>query len=348
DEEQAPAGGDSGGAAATKDVTLLLSFPKAIAWLPLLVAEDQGYFEEEGLNVELQETEGSGFVTQQIIAGNSEFGWAGAPSDVIAFGKDPDLRVVACNHEKNIFSINVPAGSPISDVTQLRGKRLGITTRGGGEEPMVDSVLIENDMKEDVEIVPLGDAGAAVVKAIQDGEVDAFAGGYTDIATLEAAGLDLEDITPEKYDPMPGDCMVTSKEVLSDPENQDTAVRIIRAWAKGAFFAIANEEAALEISCNEVPEQCTDRERFTQPYLSATVELLRPVDESQPPTSLDPEGWQTTADVLLASGALDEEVDVDTLIGAPEVQAVVDKAYADVDQVQADAESDAQAYTGGG
>jgi ABC-type nitrate/sulfonate/bicarbonate transport system substrate-binding protein len=38
--------------AETKQVSLLLSFPKSAAWLPLLIAEDQGYFEEQRLKVE--------------------------------------------------------------------------------------------------------------------------------------------------------------------------------------------------------------------------------------------------------------------------------------------------------
>lgn len=346
EESGGAAGGQTSGG--TKDVELLLSFPKAIAWLPLLIAEDQGYFEDEGLNVTLQETEGSGFVTQQMIAGNSDYGWAGAPSDVIAYGKAPDLRVIACNHEKNIFSINVPGGSDIADVEQLRGKKLGITAKGGGEEPLITAVLKEYDLEGEVEIIPLGEVGAAVVKAINDGKVDAFAGGYTDIISLIAAGVDLQDITPEKYAPMPGDCLVTTKQVLEDPDKADTGVKIIRAWMKGAYFATANQEAALDISCKQVPEMCEDKERFTTPYLSATVDLLQPVDSSQPPTSLDMNGWKTTADVLFAAGALENEVDVNQLIASPEGTAVTEKAYAEADQLKADAEKDAEAYTVGG
>lgn len=339
---------DEGGAAqesgsgSTQEVEVLLSFPRGNAWLPLLVAEDQGYFEDEGIRLKIQETEGSGFVTQQIIAGNADFGWAGAPSDVIAYGKVPGLRALACNHEKNIFSVNVPADSDIQDVTDLDGRKLGITAKGGGEEPMVDSMIAENDL--DVEIIPVGEVGPAVIKAIQDGTVDAFAGGITDITTLEAGGIDFRDITPEQYDPMPGDCLISTESALGDQEKQDVAAKMIRAWMKGAFFAIADQEAAVDIACRAIPEECRDREGFTAPFAAKIVDIIQPVDESLPPTALDPAGWQQTADVLRTSGALENEVDIDTLIASPEVEEVTDLAYEDVDGIRAAAEEDAANY----
>jgi NitT/TauT family transport system substrate-binding protein len=342
---------DDGGAqesasGGTQEVEVLLSFPRGNAWLPLLVAEDQGYFEDEGIKLKIQETEGSGFVTQQIIAGNADFGWAGAPSDVIAYGKDPSLRALACNHEKNIFSINVPADSEIQDVSQLDGRKLGITAKGGGEEPMVDSVIKENDL--DIEVIPLGEVGPAVIKAIDDDTVDAFAGGITDITTLEAGGTEFRDITPEQYDPMPGDCLVSTTAALEDEGTQDVAAKMIRAWMKGAFFAIANEDAAVDIACRAIPAECEDREGFTAPFAAKIVDIIQPVDESLPPTALDPAGWEQTAKVLLTSGALEEEVDIDTLIASPEVKAVTDSAYEDVDAAKAEAEEDAANYQQGG
>lgn len=338
-------GGETASSGETQEIDVLLSFPRGNAWLPLLVAEDQGYFEEQGLKVNIQETEGSGFVTQQIIAGNADFGWAGAPSDVIAFATDSSLRALACNHEKNIFSINVPADSDIQDVSDLDGRVLGITAKGGGEEPMVDSVIATNDL--DLKVLPVGEVGPAVIKAIEDGTVDAFAGGITDITTLEASGIEFRDITPEEYDPMPGDCLISTADALSDTEVQEQAAAMIRAWMKGAFFAIANPDAAIDIACRTLPEECRDREGFTAPFAKKIIDIVQPVDDSLPPTALDPAGWEQTAKVLEMSGAIEEPVDVDTLIASPETEAVADLAYEDVDGIRAEAKEEAASYSAG-
>lgn len=326
-------------------VTVLLSFPPGNAWLPMLVADSQGYFEDEGVDINFEATDGSGFVTQQIIAGNADFGWAGASSDLIAYEKVPDLRALACNHEQNIFSINVPADSDIQNVEQLDGKRLGITEKGGGEEPMVNAVIAENDL--DLELIPLGEAAPAIILALEKGQVDAFAGGITDVVTLEAGGMDFRDITPEEYDPMPGDCLISTSDVISDPENQDVAAAMIRAWMKGAYFAIANVDAAVDIACTSIPEECQDREGFTKPFAEKIVRIIQPVDTSLPPTAIDPAGWNENASVLMSSGVLGSDLDIENLISSPEGQEVADKAYADQDEIKKAAEEDAAAYTEG-
>jgi len=335
-------------AAGTQDVEMLLSFPRAILWSPLLVAEDQGWFKDEGIDLSVEETDGAGFVTQQIIAGNADFGWAGAASQIIAFSKDPGVRALACNSERNIFSINAVPGSGVTDVSQLEGKKLGITEKGSGEEPLVDAVLTDAGLKGKVEVIPVGEPGPAVVRALQNGVVAAYSGGITDIATVKAAGVDLQDITPEKYAPVPGDCLMSHERVLKDPEKQKVAAGIIRAWTKGAFFSLADRDATLEIACEVVPEQCKDRERFTEPYTDTVFGLLKPIDESLPPTALDPQGWKVAAEVLRDSGTLEEEVDIETLIAAPEVKAVQDMAYENVDQLQQEAEQAAKQAGGAG
>ena len=326
-------------------VTALLSFPPGNAWLPMLVAENQGYFEDEGLDLTFEATDGSGFVTQQVIAGNADFGWAGASSDLIAYEKVPSLRALACNHEQNIFSINVLADSGIDSVEQLDGKRLGITEKGGGEEPMVNAVIEENDL--DLEIVPLGEAAPGIIHALEGGQVDAFAGGITDVVTLEAGGMDFNDITPEEYDPMPGDCLISTSDVISDTENQETAAAMIRAWMKGAYFAIANVDAAVDIACTAIPEECKDREGFTKPFAERIVRIIQPVDTSLPPTAIDPAGWNENADVLKSSGVLGSDLDIEDLIASPEGQEVASMAYADQEEIKKAAEEDAAAYTEG-
>jgi NitT/TauT family transport system substrate-binding protein len=345
DDKQAATPADGGAEAEIRDVKMLLSFPASIDLIPLLVAEDQGYFEDEGFRVESEATDGGGFVTQQIVAGNAQFGWAGAGSDVIAFEKDDGLRALGCNQQRNIFSIQVPEDSEVQDVEGLSGKKLGITEKGGGEEPMITAVLEEYDLTDSVEILPLGNPGPGVVRAIKAGQVDAFAAATTDMATLEAGGVALRSITPEKYDVMPGDCLISTAEALSDKENQEAAAAILRGWMKGAYFAMASPEAALEIACKAVPEQCQDKERFARPLLENAVRLISPLDTSVPPTTLDEAGWSTTAEVLAASGIVGEGIDLETLIASPETKAVQELAYSDAEALKAEAEEDAQAYT---
>ncbi len=165
---------DADGATAA---TLMLPFPRGIFWSPLVVAK-QGYFADEGLDLTIEEADGSGFVTQQInLPGNLDYGFSGAASAVVAAEKDADLRIPMCYPASNIFIIVTPEGSDVASVADLRGGRLGITEAGGGEEPIVNAALAEAGMKPgaDVTLLPIGGAGPQSLTALQNGTVDAYA-----------------------------------------------------------------------------------------------------------------------------------------------------------------------------
>jgi NitT/TauT family transport system substrate-binding protein len=315
--------GDSSGASG-EPVTMLLSYQESIYWLPLLMAKDQGYFADEGLDVNVEATEGSGFVTQQVIAGNVDFGWAGAADDVIAFSKDDQIRALICNPPQNIFRIVVLEDSPITDISQLEGKVLGITEAGGGEEPIVDAALGDIGLAPgtDVTILPIGAAGPQSLTAIQDGTVDAYASSYPDISTLNAEGLKTRDITPEKFNAVPGDCLITRQSVLDTEEGKADAIGIMRAWAKGAAFAEEDPDRAYEISCTIVPAECSD-EVFAKQYLLDTIAIAQQKDPNAPFGSVTLEAWETTAKLLVDAGTITGPIDVKSMVSGPGVDEVL-------------------------
>lgn len=329
----AACGGGGGEATnAEGDLKVMLSYKKSIYWLPLLVAEEKGYFDDEGLELDLQETNGSGFVTQQLLSGNTAVGWAGAPDTVIAFSKDQDVRALMCNPPQNIFRIVVPEDSDIRSVADLKGRTLGIAEAGGGEEPIVNASLADAGLSRDadVRIQPIGDAGPASLNAILDGKVDAYAGSYPDISTLSADGrLVTRDITPEEYNAIPGDCMITTTGHLGDETTREQLVGLARAWAKGAVYAAAHPEEATELACAQVPQECEDMQFATQ-YTADTIALSGVDDSGEPFGAVPVEAWQTTIDVLTDSGAVEGDLSAEDLGGGATVEDFV-AAYADFD-----------------
>jgi NitT/TauT family transport system substrate-binding protein len=320
-------GGGGGGGEGGGDVQLLLSFPPSVIWSSLLVAEAEGYFEEEGLNVTAEGTDGSGFVTQQVIAGNADYGWAAGDSVIVAYAKDDRLRAVMCHQEQNIFRIVTLEDSDIQTLDDLEGGTLGFTEKGGGEEPLVRASLADAGLTDSVKQLPIGAAGPQSQAALEDGTVDAYASSYPDISSLTAAGLKFRDITPEKFNGTPGDCLVTREDVLQDEAGRETIEGIARAWVKGSVFTINDPEATLEIGCEAVPEECEDMES-ARILVEDTAKFLMPIEEGAPIGSLYQEGWQTTADTLAQTGAIEEEVDVTDLVASPEAQEIEEEILA--------------------
>ncbi|STZ58172.1 ABC transporter substrate-binding protein [Mycolicibacterium tokaiense] len=290
--------------------TLMLPFPRGIFWTPLMVAEEQGYFADQGLDLSIEEADGSGFVTQQLIAGNVDFGFSGAASAVVAAETDPNIRIPMCYPASNIFIIVTPEGSDVASVADLRGKTLGITEAGGGEEPIVNAALAESGLTPngDVTLLPIGGAGPQSLTALQDGTVDAYATSFADLATFTAAGNKFTDITPESLNVIPGDCLVSTAAALEDPAKREIAVKIARAFAMGAAFTDANPEGALDIVCKTVPEECTDM-NYAQVYFDEVRRYAGSYDPATPYGAVSAEGWQTTVDVLTDSGVIKGSAD---------------------------------------
>ena len=326
-------GGDDGGdddeagsAASQEQVELLLSFNLGLVWAPVIAARDAGFFEEQGLEVSLQETDGTSFVTQQLIAGNAEYGFASAAGALVAANEDPDLRVIGCQEQRNIFFINTPADSGIGSIEDLDGKTVGIGDEASGEGPLVQAIMNENDL--DLRVLPLGFEPAQVIPALEGGDIVAYAGGITPTTALQTSGrLELRDITPEEYDPMPADCLMVRQETLDDPDKRAIVVKLLRAVSQGARFVRANPEAALDLSCAAVPEQCEGdaRERFAAPYMEKVVEVETPI-EGDAPFQVNQEGWEVAADVMLEAGVIEEKPDMEQLVNGSDVAEIQDEA----------------------
>lgn len=312
--------GDQAAEPAERSATLLLSYRESPAWIGLLVAREMGYLEEENLSLETPGTDGSDYVAQQVIAGNSKYGMAVGTSAMLAYQEDPSVRALFCNTVRSIFGFAVPEDSEITSIADLEGKKLGFPEQGGGETPLVEAVLKDAGLEPgvDVELIPIGYAGPASATAINDGTVDAYASAYTDIVGLRAGGVPLRDITPDEYASAPGDCIMAKQETLEDPEERDTLVRIARAWSKGSLFAATNPEAALEIGCKQVPQDCTDMD-FAEEYMEQRVELITPAGSELGQTevpygAVDSADWETAAGLLFASGQTDERIDPSPII----------------------------------
>jgi NitT/TauT family transport system substrate-binding protein len=324
-------GGADSAAAETQTVDLLLSFPEGPAWIGLPVARENGYLREEGITVKTEATDGSEFVVQQVIAGNAPYGMAAATSILIAAQRDPSLRAVFCNTSRNLFGIAVPEGSDIQEVADLKGKTLGISEQGGGETPLVTAALQDAGLtpRKDVDIVPIGAAGPASQAAIEDGEVDAYGSSYSDIIALQAAGVGLVDITPDKYQGVPGDCLFAKEEALSDPDERDAIIGLARAWSKGTLAAVSDPDRAIDVACERYPEECTDRD-FIQAYMENRFKLVTPIGQEPGDTEIpygtpQEESWQTALDLLVATDQVENPPEIESIIGTAEVTSIIEE-----------------------
>jgi NitT/TauT family transport system substrate-binding protein len=157
-------------------------------YLPLTVAERQGYFKDEGLNIEINDFAGGAKALQALIGGSADI-TTGSYEHVIqmrAQGKNITGIVNLGRFPGIVLAVNARKASTIKSVKDFKGARIGISAPGSSTNFMVNYLLTKNGLKpEDVSFVTVG-TGASAIAAIKRGEIDVISGLDPAITALQA------------------------------------------------------------------------------------------------------------------------------------------------------------------
>ncbi|MGH2557208.1 MAG: ABC transporter substrate-binding protein, partial [Actinomycetota bacterium] len=271
-------GGDTDGqdgdqAQEIRELTALIPFPSGAVFYPLFVAQDRGYFEEEGLSVTTEAVDGSGQILQQMLAGQAEVGFPSPGPFMSSVLEGSDLVSVYTLFQSNVFSLQTLADSDVASLADLEGTTVGVGTIEGGEPPFVRAVLSEEaglEEETDYEILAVGDGGTASV-GLNRGEISAYAAAFPDVAIMRLRGLELRNLLPEGFQSFFDSLMVVQREFMDqDPE---VVEGLGRAIAKATLWGMENPEGVLDITAEHFPEEAEDRE-FTLALLEETMTLF--------------------------------------------------------------------------
>lgn len=306
--------GDSGTSEATtttaamemEEITFALTNQRAIQYHPVYVAQEVGYFEEEGLDVEVVIVSGSSATVQQIIAGNVDIGNPSAPAVMQGASQGNCLKVFYSFAYQNVFGLATPESTGIESLEDLSGNTVGISEPGGGEVPLVRAILAGAGLEEgtDYELLAVGEGGPLTFQALEDGTVQAYSSSVFDVAAVEAAGMPLRQLMPDEFKYFPSTNPTVTCEYYEN--NKDLLARFGRAIAKATVWSEANPEAAKQITREVEPELWEDEEMAEQ-FWQATVEMnaMPPAISDEPLGTHYREGWETY--VEFASQGTEEE-----------------------------------------
>ncbi len=214
---------------------------------PFFIAMENGYYAEEGLDVEMNYSRGSSDAARQLAAGNVDFGVFSAAAAMQTSQRGFPLKVIYQVYYPDTFDIVVPADSDIESMADMKGLTLGLSDLAGGEVPMVRASLAETGLVEgqDVAFVAAGEGDPTTVRSFNEGRIQAYAGAKRDILLIPAQGIPVRSITPEAIAAFPGDGLAVRAETFEqDPE---TLVKLVRATLKGWAWGVANPDATFDL-----------------------------------------------------------------------------------------------------
>lgn len=212
----------------------------AIFW----AADKMGYFEENGIEFELQEATGTDI--QMVAAGQADFACP-APSAILpALEAGLDIVAVQQYGAWNIFGFSALNGSGIDTWEDLNGKTiaLGDASWEGLCQPLLDAAGVT-----DVQYVVAGDNRYVQV---EEGKIDVLFTWLDEIYLLQAQGYDFNYIDGNEVLKNSANAIVCSKEMAEN--NPEVVQGFIKAIQMGSYFLAMNPEAAADIVLEKFPQ----------------------------------------------------------------------------------------------
>lgn len=212
-------GGDDGGSGATKDATLVLDFVPGPVHAGIYYALEQGYYEDEGINLEIIEPTSTADTLKLIDAGKADFG--------IADGIDVASQIEEGLGAKGVMALTQrPSGGLITREEDGFETPADLNDSTIGETGVPsDRVILETVMNggggdaDSVEVVTIGFNG---VQNLTNGKVDAFTGFIpADGVQLEVDGVPTKSFALDEFGgpAYPGLVVFSTEDKIgSDPE----------------------------------------------------------------------------------------------------------------------------------
>src|SRR5215831_5253900 len=249
---------------------------RSILDMPYIIARDRGLFREEGLEPELIFMKAAQTIPA-MLAGGIDFGTATGTAIAAALS-GVDVRVVLAMSDRPSFDlIAVPS---ITDVQQLRGKKLGITAFGALAEIMARQILIAHKVPADqVTFLILGTSDVTYL-ALKARTVDATMLQIPQTFLAQDEGFRKLAAGADVYRAVQGG-LTTTKATISD--RPELVTKMIRATQRSLRLIRNDKKYALEFIKGPYLDLGKDRDRFAEQIYEAALQYYLPsgsVDET--------------------------------------------------------------------
>jgi NitT/TauT family transport system substrate-binding protein len=213
---------------------------------PFAVATKMGWYEKAGFKVELVPLPGSTDCVKTVATKDVAYSLPSIEPLAIIRPQGVKARNYYTAYQGNIYGIAVPFDSPVKTFTDLKGKKIGVTSMASAGVIVARALATQNGMNpdKDISIIVAGEAGQTAA-LLRSGQVDALSQFDTQYALTENAGAKLRYLENPEIQRFPSNGLVALEATLKD--NRAEAIALAQGYAKGSLFAMTNPEAAIRI-----------------------------------------------------------------------------------------------------
>ncbi len=212
----------------------------------IFIAQELGYFAEQGLQVELVEFQNSADGLAAVRAGKLDFGAFGATAPLFHIAKGADIRIVGGIHNEDAALITTAEkAATIKSVADLKGRKVAVVRLSSADTALRGHLLDLGIVPgKDIQIFELK-SPPAVIEAVRSGEVDAGTVWEPHVVRAVESGL---KVVATSHDLLPNHpccrLVVQTKDVTERPKLIDG---VIAALLKAEKFGHDHRDQAVDI-----------------------------------------------------------------------------------------------------
>lgn len=218
---------------------------------PLVIAESQGYFTDNGLEVELVAPTDPSAPPRLIAAGQGDLAISYQPQLHVQVAEGLPLTRIGTIVETPLNALVVLKGGPIKSIGDLKGRKVGFSV-GGFEDALLAAMLNQAGLTlEDLELV---NVNFALSPSLITGAVDAVIGAFRN---FELNQLDIEKHPGTAFYPEENGVPVYDELILiaKNDRVEDPRFRpFIDAIEKATLYLTNHPEDALDQFLNAYPD----------------------------------------------------------------------------------------------
>src|SRR5215813_7314639 len=240
-------------AQAKDKVVLMLNWYTYSEHAPFYLGKERGYYDKEGIDLDIQEGRGSGVTVQAVAANTATFGYADVPTMIKAAAKGAPVTAVGVALQTSPMSVMGFADKNIRKPEDIKGKTVAVTP-GDSMSQIWPLFLKKTNLKEGDFKTVAGDAQTKL-NAVMNSQADLLLGYVMDQA------IKLQDATQKQVYPirfadygvnMVSSGVIAQKDFLK--QKPDVAKRFMRAATRSLEEAAKNPEAAIDAMLKAQPK----------------------------------------------------------------------------------------------
>jgi NitT/TauT family transport system substrate-binding protein len=224
---------------------LLLNWYVYSEHAPFFLGKARGYFDQEGIDLDIQEGRGSGVTVQAVAAGTATFGYADVPTMIKAASKGAPVTAVGVALQTSPMSVMGFAERNIRKPADIKGKTVAVTP--GDSMSQIWPLFLKKTGLKDADFKTVSGDAQTKLNAVNGGQADLLLGYVMDQA-IKLQDATHKDVYPIRFADygvnLVSSGIIVQKDYLK--AHPDVVKRFLRAATRSLEDAAKDPAAAID------------------------------------------------------------------------------------------------------